>query len=84
MPNHKSCKKRLQQSLRNREVGRQNRAFMRSELKAFRALGASEEEVKPESLSRIYSVLDRQASKGTIPRKRAARLKARAAALISK
>lgn len=83
MPHHKSCKKRLKQSLRQRLINRQERAATRTSLKTFRAAGASEAGTTPEQLRDIYSVLDVQARKGIIPRKRAARLKARMAALTA-
>lgn len=81
MPHHKSCKKRLKQSQRQRLINRQERAATRTSLKQFRAEAGTEEGGTPEQLRSIYSVLDVQARKGIIPRKRAARLKARMAAL---
>lgn len=81
MPHHKSCKKRLKQSQRQRLINRQERAATRTSLKVFRAQAGTEEGGTPEQLRSIYSVLDVQARKGIIPRKRAARLKARMAAL---
>ena len=81
MPHHKSCKKRLKQSQRQRLINRQERAATRTSLKKFRSDAKSETGTTVEQLQSIYSVLDVQARKGIIPRKRAARLKARMAAL---
>ena len=81
MPHHKSCKKRLKQSQRQRLINRQERATTRTSLKNFRTEAKSESGASPEQLHSIYSTLDVQARKGIIPRKRAARLKARLAAL---
>lgn len=84
MPHHKSCKKRLKQSQSRRLDNRQNKASMRSSFKVFRALCASEETPSAEQLQGMYSILDIQARKGIMPRKRAARLKSRIAALVAK
>jgi len=81
LPHHKSCKKRLKQSQRQRLINRQERAATRTSIKRFRAQAGTDEGATPEQLRSIYSVLDVQARKGIIPRKRAARLKARMAAL---
>ncbi|MBK7703892.1 MAG: 30S ribosomal protein S20 [bacterium] len=83
MPHHKSCKKRMKTSARQRLVNRQNRSEMRTELKNFRAAAPTAEKT-PEALSAIYSMLDVQARKGVIPKQRASRLKARMAALYAK
>ncbi len=84
MPHHKSCKKRLKQDKVRRSNNRENRAEMRTALKNFRAACVAEGDNAPETLTGIYSMLDVQARKGVIPRKRASRLKARAAALFAK
>lgn len=83
MPHNKSCKKRVKTSSAKRLVNRTNKAKMRSSIKAFNALCETEDK-SPESLQKIYSMLDRQARKGVIPRTRAARLKSRMAALYNK
>ena len=83
MPSHKSCKKRMITSGKRRVSNRENRAEMRSALKNFRALAQTGERT-PEALSAIHSMLDSQARKGVIPKTRAARLKARMAALYAK
>jgi len=63
---------------------RQNKAAMRSSVKTFKALCASEETPSAEQLQGMYSILDVQARKGIMPRKRAARLKSRIAAMAAK
>ena len=80
MPNHKSCQKRLITSKKRRDRNRQNKAAMRASLKKYRELiktGTTEEKLA--QLPGIYSLLDRQARKGTIPRQRASRIKSRLA-----
>jgi small subunit ribosomal protein S20 len=77
VPHHKSCKKRLITSQKRNERNRANRSLMRSKIKAFRAAGTEE---KTSSLSEMYSLVDVQARKGLMPKKRAARLKSRLAA----
>lgn len=79
MPHHKSCKKRMKTSEQRRLVNRQERSEMRTHIKNFRTA-----EKTPEALNTVYSMLDTQARKGIIPKQRAARLKARAAALLAK
>lgn len=83
MPHHKSAKKRMKTSELRRLRNRDNRAEMRTSVKKFRGLAAAGEG-KSEDLQGIYSMLDTQARKGIIPRSRAARLKARMAALLQK
>jgi small subunit ribosomal protein S20 len=81
VPHHKSCKKRLITSQKRNERNRQNRSLMRSKIKTFRA---AETEEKTASLSAMYSLVDVQARKGLMPKKRAARLKSRLAAVAAK
>jgi small subunit ribosomal protein S20 len=83
MPHNKSCKKRMVTSARKRLLNRNNKSDMRTSLKNFRAM-AETEQMTEENLNAIYRVLDVQARKGIIPRQRAARLKSRMAALVSK
>jgi small subunit ribosomal protein S20 len=85
LPHHKSCKKRLITSEVRRERNRQNKAGMRSSLRDFRKLAAGADvATKKAALPGLYSLLDRQVHKGTIPRKRASRLKSRLAAIAAK
>ncbi len=81
MPHHKSCKKRLITSQKRNERNRQNRSLMRTKIKAFRAAEPVE---KTATLSEMYSLVDVQARKGLMPKKRAARIKSRLAAAAAK
>ncbi len=83
MPQHKSCKKRVKTSTAKRLSNRENKTQMRTAIKKFKVLCTSEDK-SPESLHKIYKMLDVQARKGVIPGKRAARLKSRMSALYSK
>lgn len=85
MPHNKSCKKRLITSKRRNERNRQNRVMMRAKVKVYRSTieDVSPEE-KPVTLSSMYSLIDTQARKGLMPKKRASRLKARMAAAAAK
>ena len=81
VPHAKSCKKRLITAARRNERNRQNRAMLRTALKDYRAnIGEMADEDKPAALTRMYRLIDVHARKGVMPRKRAARLKARMAA----
>ena len=83
MPHNKSCKKRLITAKKRNEQNRQNRATMRSFVKVFRADGGGNtDEEKSTSLSKMYSMIDVHVRKGLMPKKRAARLKSRAASVI--
>jgi small subunit ribosomal protein S20 len=85
LPDHKSCKKRLITNAKRRERNRTNKAMMRGTLKEFRTLAANADTAtKLAELPALYSLLDVQARKGVIPRKRASRLKSRLAALAAK
>ena len=85
MPHTKSCKKRLVTSTIRNERNRQNRAMMRSTIKTYRAnIGEMSVEDKTKSVSEMYSLIDTQTRKGLMPKKRAARLKARMAAAAAK
>ena len=81
MPHNKSCKKRLITSKKRNERNRQNRAMMRARIRAYRAeIGGKNAEEKAADLTSMYSLIDTQARKGLMPKKRAARLKSRMAA----
>jgi small subunit ribosomal protein S20 len=85
VPHNKSCKKRLITSQARNERNRQNRAMMRTMIKRYRAaVGSEAAEDKAKSLSEMYSIIDTQARKGLMPKRRAARLKARMAAAAAK
>jgi len=85
VPHAKSCKKRLLTSQKRNERNRQNRAMMRSQIKDYRAsIGEATPEDKATSLSAMYSLIDTQARKGLMPKRRAARLKSRIAQATTK
>ena len=85
MPHNKSCKKRLITSKKRNERNRQNRAMMRAQIKTYRAgIEQTAPEEKATSLTSMYSLIDTQARKGLMPKKRAARLKSRMAAAAAK
>ena len=85
MPHDKSCKKRLITSKERNLRNRMNRTLMRSTIKEYRnTIGNASAEDKAKNLSEMYSLIDTQARKGVIPKKRAARLKSRMAAAASK
>ena len=81
MPHNKSCKKRLITSKARNERNRQNRAMMRARVRDYRStIEAASAEDKAAALTSMYSLIDTQARKGLMPKKRAARLKSRMAA----
>ena len=85
MPHNKSCKKRLITSKKRNERNRQNRAMMRAKVKIYRAeIEQVATEKKAVSLTEMYSLIDTQARKGLMPKRRAARLKSRMAAAAAK
>jgi small subunit ribosomal protein S20 len=84
LPHHKSAKKRVITNEKCRLRNRENRAQMRSSLKSFRTLAASDKTQAAAQLPSIASVVDVQARKGIIPKRRASRLKSRLAALVQK
>ena len=85
MPHNKSCKKRLLTSEKRNERNRQNRTMMRAKIKVYRAgIEQSPAEEKAASLTAMYRLIDTQARKGLMPKKRAARLKSRMAAAAAK
>ena len=85
MPHNKSCKKRLITSKKRNERNRQNRAMMRAKIKTYRGeIEQAAPEEKAVSLTEMYSLIDTQARKGLMPKRRAARLKSRMAAADAK
>lgn len=75
MANHASAEKRNRQRITRTNRNRAAKSALRSQLKKARAAGASVEVVRE-----AVSSLDKLASKGIIPRKRASRVKGRLAA----
>jgi len=59
--------------------------MMRARIKTYRAeIGKAGPEEKSASLTAMYSLIDTQARKGLMPKKRAARIKSRMAAAAAK
>ena len=77
MANTKQALKRHRQSLSRRERNRYNRVTARTTIKNARAALASKDGDAESSVLTAVKRLDRIASKGAIPKKRAARLKSR-------
>jgi small subunit ribosomal protein S20 len=78
MANHASALKAHRQSLRRRARNKSNRSFLRSTLKEF--AGRINEDQAPdskESLSQLYSAIDKAVQKKSLSRNAAARQKSR-------
>jgi len=85
VPHNKSCKKRLITNRKRNERNRQNRAMMRAKIKTYRSeIEQAAPEEKAAQLTSMYSLIDTQARKGLMPKKRASRLKSRMAAAAAK
>lgn len=76
MPHHKSCKKRLKTSAKERVRNNAVKTVLRRTLKEARAKIGAGESI---DLSTIYTNIDKVWSKGILPKRRAARLKSRLA-----
>ena len=85
MANIKSAKKRIRQNIVQRLRNRGRKSKMRSEIRNFRKLvqEGQFDEAK-DLLSKVYSVIDRTARKGSIHSNTAARYKSRLAQLLRK
>lgn len=78
MPNHKSSKKRVRQTVRKNEANRKNRSRLRTAIKKLRtSLGENNAAVSQELLSPTVSIIDKMAGKGIIHPNTAARHKSR-------
>jgi len=85
VPSNKSCKKRLVNSKKRNARNRQNRTMMRARIKVYRdEIEQTAPEEKVATLTAMYSLIDTQARKGLMPKKRASRLKSRMAAAAAK
>jgi len=84
MANHASAIKRNRQRIKRTTKNRAAKSALRTELKKARALLVSEPAKAAAEVKVASSALDRAASKGTIPVKRAARVKGRLAAALHK
>ncbi len=82
MPHHKSAKKRLVTNKKRNLHNRPTRAKVRTAVKAFRREAADLAPAeRNQRLNGLYGLLDAQARKNLMHKKKAARLKSRLAAL---
>jgi small subunit ribosomal protein S20 len=84
MANHASAIKRNRQRLKKTAANRAAKSALRTELKKARTAVAAAPATAAGLVKEATSSLDRAASKGTIPAKRASRVKGRLAAALHK
>lgn len=84
MANHASAVKRNRQRLKKTARNRSEKSGLRTELKKARAAIKATGKSSTEQVKAAVSALDRAASKGVIPAKRASRVKGRLAAALHK
>ena len=84
MANHASAEKRNRQRITRTERNRAAKSEFRSQLKKARAIIESKPAEAAAAVKHAVSTADRAASKGVIPRKRAARVKSRLARALHK
>lgn len=84
MANSKSALKRVRQAEKRRETHRKVRSAIRTYVNKFEAaLDGGKKEEAEEAYRQVVSTLDRAASKGVIPNKRADRKKGRMAVRLA-
>jgi small subunit ribosomal protein S20 len=84
MANHASAVKRNRQRIKRTTKNRATKSALRTELKKAHGALASAPGTAAATVKEATSALDRAASKGTIPHKRASRVKGRLAAALHK
>lgn len=84
MANHASAVKRNRQRIKRTSRNRAAKATLRTELKKARAATTASTSTAVALVKDAVSALDRAASKGVIPAKRASRVKGRLAAALHK
>ncbi len=84
MANHASAVKRNRQRIKRTDRNRAAKSELRTELKKARAAVIAKPAESAALVLAAVSALDRAASKGTIPAKRASRVKGRLAAALHK
>lgn len=84
MANHASAVKRNRQRIKKTARNRAAKSELRTDLKKARAAVGSAPATAADTVKVAVSALDRAASRGTIPAKRASRLKGRLAAALHK
>lgn len=81
MPNHKSCKKRMKTSERDRLANRAMRSELRGVVKELRT--ESDKTAATEKFRAVTKLLDRAAAKGLIHKRNADRSKSRLAQMVN-
>lgn len=84
MANHASAEKRNRQRTRRTDRNRSAKSELRTEIKKARSAVTAKPADAAAAVKSAISTADRTASKGIIPRKRAARIKARLARALHK
>ena len=85
MPNHKSAEKRVRQNEKRRQVNRNNRSSLRTQIKKLRsALAGSDNQQSQDLLVPTISAIDKAVNKGILHRNTAARYKARLTGHVNK
>ena len=82
MANHASAVKRNRQRIKKTAANRSAKSALRTDLKKARAAVTATPATAASSVKEAISALDRAASKGTIPARRASRVKGRLAAAL--
>lgn len=84
MANHASAEKRNRQRIQRTNRNRAAKSALRTELKKARTAVGSKPAEATAAVTNAISLADKTASKGIIPKKRAARLKARLSRALHK
>lgn len=85
MPNHKSAEKRVRQSEKRRDVNRNNKSSLRTQVKKLRsALTANDKNLSQELLNPTVSSIDKAVNKGILHKNTAARYKSRLTTHVAK
>ena len=80
-----SAKKRVRQNVKRRLINRARKSEIKTVIKSFEAaVGSSDKKTAAEQYKLVVRKLDKVASKGTIHKNRAARLKSRLARKLAK
>lgn len=84
MPNIKSAKKRVDVTLRNKEINKSNKSELNTALKKMnKTIEAGDKKQAETTLSSTFKILDENVTKGTIHKNKADRKKAEVAKKVS-
>ena len=84
MPNIKSAKKRIDVTLRNKEINKSNKSELNTALKKMnKTIEAGDKKQAETTLSSTFKILDENVTKGTIHKNKADRKKAEVAKKVS-